>query len=92
MEENKGSLFEKFFSVDEFKISALVVVLFIDVIAILVWLFLHGTIPSALIELALGLIYSIAGVNVFNGVTNAISGRYNTTNSITNQSNKSNMP
>jgi hypothetical protein len=58
----------RFLSIDEFKASALVLVLLIDIVAIVVWLFLHGTVPQPLIDLALGIIYSIAGVNAVNSI------------------------
>lgn len=55
--------FEKFFSIDEFRYSALVIVLFIVIGAMLTWLFIHGTVPVELVGLAETLILSIAGVN-----------------------------
>ncbi len=79
--DKKPNVFEKFFSIDEFKMSSLVLILFIIIIMSLVWLFLHGVIPTQLVDLASSLIYSIAGVNIIGGISSSLINK-NTDNGI----------
>lgn len=66
------NLFNKMFSIDEFRVSALVVFMFLIIGAIIYSLYSTGSIPYPLVDLAQSLIYSIAGVNVFSGISTMI--------------------
>ncbi|MDP5276476.1 hypothetical protein [Chengkuizengella axinellae] len=69
-----NNLFDKVFSIDEIKVSALVLILIVTSIFGLVMYVLDGDITANLLTFMSTLIYSIVGINAFNlakeGITN----------------------
>lgn len=84
---------ENLLSVDEFKTSSLVLSLFICIIVCIIAFFTTGTVDNGLLDLTLGLVYSVAGINVVKGASNLITTRStsstNTTSSVTRDSGSS---
>lgn len=68
-------------SVDEFKVSSLVLCLFACIIVSIIAFFTTGTIDNGLLNLTLGLIYSVAGINAVRGASNLIVSK-NTSSSV----------
>jgi hypothetical protein len=71
--------FERLFSVDEMRVSALVICLIAVVTACLVSCFLLGDINGNLLTLAEGLVYTVGGVTAVNGIKTIISGNSSNT-------------
>ncbi|MFS1513028.1 hypothetical protein VQL36_11415 [Chengkuizengella sp. SCS-71B] len=67
-----NNLFDKVFSVDEIKISALVIVLTLSSTFGLVMYVIEGDISDNLLSLLSTLIYAITGINAFNITKEAI--------------------
>jgi uncharacterized membrane protein HdeD (DUF308 family) len=87
--ENR-SMFDKVMSIDEFKMSSIVIALFVFIIAIMVSFFVLGTIPAAFVDIIQWLIGAIVGVNGINSVTSAINNRNSNNNNTTNSTNNTN--
>lgn len=63
------SWFHKLFSIEEFRVSSLVLILVAVVGVILVSFYLTGMVNPLLVNLAETLVYSIAGVNLVSGIS-----------------------
>lgn len=71
--------FSKIFSIDELRISALVICLFAIITTCIVYLFLTGDIPSNLMSLAewvIGAVAGVAGVSIFSNRSNNSNNNY----------------
>jgi hypothetical protein len=64
--------FERFFSIDEMRVSALVICLIAVVAACLISVFLLGNINDNLLSLAEALVFTVGGVTAVNGFKNVI--------------------
>ncbi|NBI28575.1 hypothetical protein [Chengkuizengella marina] len=69
-----NNLFDKVFSVDEVKVSALILIFLISSFFGLTMYVLDGDISDNLLTFMSTLIYAIAGINAFNMAKEAISG------------------
>lgn len=79
----KMKWFHGMFSIDEFRMSSLVMIMVAVVAVILITYCVTGNVDQTLISFAETLVYSVAGVNVVNGVTTVLDKRKELMNSAT---------
>jgi len=76
-----NNFFERFFSVDELRISSLVVSLLLLILCAIYFLFKTGNIPSNLVTLLEYVIAGVVGINIGNSLFSNMSNKNNNYNS-----------